>query len=91
MSDVGSFLYDSDVKRKLGVPSYIDYIGHPSVYMSKADLDISDSEMSKVEYLLNDGIPLLALVGDTDFICAWQGNLEWMRNLRWEHSRRFKE
>ena len=52
---------------------------------------MGDSIVSELEEMLEDGIRLLVMTGDTDGICPWQGQVRWMENLKWKDSKGFKE
>jgi carboxypeptidase C (cathepsin A) len=45
--------------------------------------DHSESSMPLVAELLDAGLRVLIYVGDSDFVCNWQGNLAWTKALAW--------
>ncbi|CAE7171922.1 unnamed protein product [Rhizoctonia solani] len=78
-----AYLNSSDVKIALGVPADYNYswlnMDINGAFFRAADVSHDASPM--IQELLEDGIRVLNLAGDTDFACNFIGAFEWMYRL----------
>ena len=89
MSEIYSYVSRRDVREALGVADREWSACNPDVY-SALQYDIEISAAPKVASLLHDGFKVLVYSGDKDYICNWEGGLNWVTALPWAHQREFE-
>jgi len=87
--DLGAFLNRPDVISSIGVQNKEWDMCNGDVY-NHLKPDIVKPFMSEVEEILGHKIKVLLYSGDLDFVCNWEGGLEWTNKLKWEGEAGFK-
>ncbi|CAE6523525.1 unnamed protein product [Rhizoctonia solani] len=87
-----TYLNSSDVKVALGVPADYDYswlnMDINGAFFRAADITHDASPM--IQELLEDGVRVLNLAGDSDFACNFIGAFDWMYRLDSKYAKEFR-
>ncbi|KAN0066552.1 hypothetical protein ACQY0O_000646 [Thecaphora frezii] len=83
MGWIETLLNRDDVKSDLGIPSSVKFqscnMGINQAFLLQGDSMHNSAGL--LPELVEDGIRLLIYAGEADFMCAWNGNYEWMKAL----------
>ena len=87
--NVGKFLNDPEVQRKLGVNKQWEECNMMVNLFFQQDFMRNFHQL--IPEMLHSGIRVLIYAGDVDYICNWLGNKHWTLELEWEGKEGFNE